>query len=222
MSNSTSDCASTAQSTWNSTKDKQLFLTLKLKEISAKLSNVATELTELHHLLLDPSSSNRQKPSALTLIKATFIPFICAASVKISASANNLSPIYGASYVHKRNEARRNSETELNENCEKQREISSLKRIENAVAKTSPHQVSININDPILKTMRASQRQKIIPTLISSLPQPINEIYYPPLEVISILSPLPKHSKTRFKIVNFIIKENKVPVRKSAIYKILR
>ena len=69
---------------------------------------------------------------------------------------NNLSPIVGVSSAHKRNEIKSNSETELNENCEKQREISSLKRIENAVAKTSPHQVSININDPIIKTMRAS------------------------------------------------------------------
>ena len=44
--------AYTAQSTPQSTKYKQLSLTIELKEISARFSHVATELTELHHLLM--------------------------------------------------------------------------------------------------------------------------------------------------------------------------
>ena len=111
------------------------------------------------------------------------------------------------------------SETELNKNWGKQRKSSSLKRIEHAVAKTSPQRVSLNVNGPIRKTTRASQLPKILPNLISYLPQPSNGIYYSPLEVISIISPLPKHLKSRFKIVNIIIKENKFPVPKYAIYK---
>ena len=91
----------------------------RAKKISAILSDVATEVTELHHLLLDPYSSNCQKLFTLTSIKATIIPFICAASVKISASTNNFPPISGENYVHKINEAKRKSNTELNENWEK-------------------------------------------------------------------------------------------------------
>ena len=149
MSTTTSASEYTVQSMTQSTKDKQLSLTLELKEISARLSDVATELTELHHLLLDPSSSNRQKSSALTLIKSTIIPFICATSIKISASMNNLSSIAIANYVRKQNEAKRKSETELNENWEKQGKSSSLKRIDHAVAKMSPQRVSLNVNGPI-------------------------------------------------------------------------
>ena len=73
-------------------QSQKLYLTLDLKKKSTRLSDVATELTELHHLLLDPSSSNLQKIFTLTSIKAQIIPFICAASVKISDSTNNLSP----------------------------------------------------------------------------------------------------------------------------------
>ena len=61
MSITTFACPSTAQSTRQYTKEKKLFLTLQLKLISGRLSDVATELTKLHHLLLDPSSSNCQK-----------------------------------------------------------------------------------------------------------------------------------------------------------------
>ena len=93
MSNTTFASASTEQSTPQYTKDKQLSLTPNLKEISARLSDVATELNELHHLLLDPYSSNHQKSPALNLIKGTIIPFIFAASVKSSASANIFPPL---------------------------------------------------------------------------------------------------------------------------------
>ena len=81
-------------------QSQKLYLTIDLKKKSTRLSDVATELTELHHLLMDPSSLNRQKPSALTLIKATIIPFICATYLKISASTKNISSVAGANYVH--------------------------------------------------------------------------------------------------------------------------
>ena len=158
MSTTTFASVSTAQSTPHSTIDKQLSLNIELKWISARLSNVATELIELCHLLLDPYYLNRQKSSFFTSIKATIIPFICAASIKISSSTNILSPIEGANCFHKWNEAKRKSETELNENWEKQRKISYLKLIEHSVSKTSPQQVSINSNGPILNTTRAYQR----------------------------------------------------------------
>ena len=54
--------------------------------------------------------------------------------------------------------AKRKSDTELNENWEKQRKTSYLKRIEHDVAKTSPHQVSLKVNGSIQKTTCASRR----------------------------------------------------------------
>ena len=138
----------------------------RAKKISARLSDVATELTELHHPLLDPSSSNREKLFTLTSIKAKIIPYICSDSVKISASTNNLYPISGENYVHKINEAKKKSETELNENWEKQGKSPYFKSIEHANAKTSQQQVSLNFNGTIQITTPASQKKKITPTLI--------------------------------------------------------
>ena len=81
------------------------------------------------------------------------------------ASMNNISPISGANYAHKRNEAKRKSETEWNENWEKQRKISCLKRIEHAVSGMSPQRVSLmSMIQPEKPSMPFNNRKLFLPS----------------------------------------------------------
>ena len=58
-----------------STKDKQLKSTLYLKEVSERLIDVTTELTELHRLFISENNLGRTQSLALTALRMTLLPF---------------------------------------------------------------------------------------------------------------------------------------------------
>ena len=87
---------------------------LGLKEISARLNDVANELTSMHEAFSDPEKKWEQK-SFITSIRSTIVSFLSRTSKEIMAHSKILSPITGTDYVHCRMESKRKIEARMDE-----------------------------------------------------------------------------------------------------------
>ena len=103
------------------------------------------------------------------------------------------------------------------------RTSSPLKRIDNA-SKTPFTDLTNSTNkNKSIKTHHIKPKNRFqLPTVTSNLPKPSNGIEYTPPEVIAIISPFPRNSNARSKIIKHFIHESLVPVNKTALYNLLK
>ena len=79
---------------------KKVSATLKLREMSLRMHDVATELMTLHNVIKDKNQFERQKKQSLAVLKHTIVPYIKASCDVLSSSADLLAPIAGTNYVN--------------------------------------------------------------------------------------------------------------------------
>ena len=209
-------------------KDKKLDCTLYLRGFAARLSDVCLELSQTALLFPDRSSLNREQNAALVSLRKTIIPFLSTSAEHIKQSASSLSPIAGSCYVHNIDERKRREdareELRVVSKSKRIRMTSPLKRIEN-----STKHVLADITNTCKPSSNTSHTRRVqpknlfnLPTITSSLPPPANRIEYQPLEVLSLITPHPKGSNARSKIISHLLEDKLVPVNRSAVYKLIK
>ena len=207
-----------------STKDKQLKSTLYLKEVSERLIDVTTELTELHRLFISENNLGRTQSLALTALRMTLLPFLKESSKNIRDASKILSPIAGIEYVHNRHEVKRKRSAHQVISTEKRsRKSESLLRLEHATSDRSTLRPVTNTVCPDAVAPRTQIKRKCcLPTIISSILPPLNKIEYSRTEIVSILSRLPKGSANRSNLINHFVQKKLVPISRDGIYKFMR
>ena len=213
-----------------SIKDKQLKATLYFKEVAERLKDVIAELKDFHSVFLGNENNNRNQTLALTSLRKTIIPFLEASSKNIRDASKTVSPIGGTEYVHNRNETKRKRDAkkkrdETNElqprNHEKKNET--LLRIEHATHRTSLCPIVNTVRpDPVVLGTRRVRRKCTLPTIMSTVPPPLDKGEYTPAEIVSILSRMPKGSPNKSKLIDHLVKEKLVPIQRQGIYKLLK
>ena len=119
-----------------STEDKKVNATMYLKELSARMVDVSTELKRIHETFSSSDSLTRDQKSLLKSLKQTIIPFIDESSTQLVDASKVVAPISGLDYVHKRDEVKRKRDLrddDIHTKCS--RKSSPLKRIEHITHK---------------------------------------------------------------------------------------
>ena len=208
-----------------SKKDKQLKSTLYLKEMSERLVDVRTELIESHRAFSKIERLTRNEKKKLTALKRTIIPFLEESSMHIRSASKTIAPIGGLEYVHNRDETDRKQIAQLDKTSSDKNSIKSiaLLRLEHASYSRTPLRPIVNTVRPDPVPHRLKKKRKCnLPTIMSSVRPPLDNIQYKPMEVICILSRIPKGSSNRCNLIKYFVKENLVPIKMDGIYRLLR
>ena len=76
--------------------------------------------------------------------------------------------------------------------------------------------------NPVVLGLRRVRRKCTLPTIMSTVRPPINKVQYSPNEIVAILPRLPKGSPNKSNLINHLVKEKLVPIKRQGIYKLLK
>jgi len=211
--------------------DKKLSSSLTLLQNSDRLKDTYSILNTAIRKLKSETTTDRTKKKQLEILKKTVLPMLLIVSNDLVESSKMVAPIAGTRYAHARHEVDRRKSTDTNDiNLSRAaRKSSPLKRIEIMLTKNKQNIIPFTPNTNLIRKRQKStsnqpvSKRKIVSNEVDlMLPTPTNGKDYTKVEALQILQNIHHGSGKKILIIDYMIKNNLVPVKKSIIYSELK